>query len=198
MLAGIAGGMLLALSGCSSTGATSQVGHYVVRVPQSPMFRYGPAQSFGPDFSLQQGQHVVMLKREYGYSRVMTDDGQSGYVATEDLTPAPPPTVAKPSGGNRGLLARAGALPPRGTARPGISSANNQVIQGGPLFGDDLPPLPPLPEKDPMQSSSPGFRITVPAPSTDSGSGNADKPKESAPSKGKPGFRVNVPPPERR
>ena len=52
----------LLLAGCSSSGSgTSQVGHYLVRVPKTPMYRYGPAQSFGPDFSLTQGQHVVML-----------------------------------------------------------------------------------------------------------------------------------------
>ena len=59
-----------AVSACATKKGASDIGHYVVSSPQTPMFRYGPAQSFGPDFNLQQGQHVVMLKREFGYSRV--------------------------------------------------------------------------------------------------------------------------------
>lgn len=154
----------------------------------TPIFRYGPAQSFGPDFSLQQGQHVVMLSKEFGYSRIMTDDGQSGYVATEDLVVAPPP-APKPTPNptySRGLFSRSAPLPPRGTSRPGVSSANNRVLESGPLFGEgELPALPPLPEKDPLQSagpSKPGFRVNVPAPAP-----AAQEPKP------KPGFRVKVP-----
>ena len=155
------------------------MGHYTVRVA-TPIFRYGPAQSFGPDFSLQAGQHVIMLSKEFGYSRIMTDDGQSGYVATEDLVVSTPPPPPKPAATpSRGLFGRVAPLPPRGTARPGVSSANNRVLEGGPLFGEGE--LPPLPEKDPLQSpqSRPGFRVNVPAP--------AQEPKP------KPGFRVKVP-----
>jgi hypothetical protein len=167
----------LAVTGCQSTGgATSTpVGHYTVRV-QTPMFRYGPAQNFGPDFSLPQGQHVIMLKKEFGYSRVMTDDGQSGYVASEDLVPAPPPPPPpKTSSGGFARVPFSG----RGGGRSGGSSANRQVMQSGPLFGEGE--LPPLPDKDPLQQTvRPGFRVNVPAPGT------------TSESKQKPGFRVRV------
>ncbi len=174
-------------AGCSSTGggSSSQVGHYTVRVA-TPMFRYGPAQSFGPDFSLAQGQHVIMLRKEFGYSRVMTDDGQSGYVASEDLVLAPPPPPApKTSSSGFARVPYTG----RGSGRPGVSSANAQVIQSGPLFGEGE--LPPLPEKDPLQPPTrPGFRVNI--PSNSSSGPTAPTPSSSAETKKKPGFRVRV------
>jgi len=166
------------VGGCSSTGGAtaSAVGHYTVRV-KTPLYRYGPAQSFGPDFSLAQGQHVIMLKKEFGYSRVMTDDGQSGYVASEDLAVAPPPPP--PPKTSSGIFSRA-PRSGRGGGRPGVSSANAQVIQSGPLFGEGE--LPPLPEKDPLQPPPPDFRVNVPAPA----------PGTNGETKSKPGFRVRV------
>ena len=170
--------LVLLLGGCSSSGSgTTPVGHYLVRVPKTPMYRYGPAQSFGPDFSLAQGQHVIMLSREFGYSRVMTDDGQSGYVATEDLAVAPPPPAPPPpKKPSRGIFARRSGS--RGSSGSDVSSANRQIMQSGPLFGTDE--LPPLPQADPLQPDKPGFRVNVPAP----------VPGEN---KSKPGFRVRVP-----
>lgn len=173
----------IGLAGCASTDGSRDVGHYIVNVPQTPIFRYGPAQSFGPDFSLTQGQHVVMLRREFGYSRVMTDDGQSGYVATEDLAPAPPPpkVASNTARGNRGSK-----LPPTGTYRPGVSSANNRVLESGPLFQGELPPLP---ERDPEPSPAPPKKPEE----------KKEQPKpEFRYGKPKPGFRVNVPNPEHK
>jgi hypothetical protein len=106
----------------------------------------------------------------------MTDDGQSGYVATEDLSPAPPPP--KPAPVTRGGLPR---LATRGGGRPGVSSANARVIESGPLFGPGA--LPPLPEPGPTEPPPP--------PKKKEGS----KPEFRYP-KPKPGFRVNVPNPE--
>ena len=145
------------------------VGLYVVSTPQTPMFRYGPAQSFGADFNLQQGQRVVMLRKEYGYSRVMTESGQTGYVATEDSVPAPPELKRKDT-------ASTGKLPPlihtpsTGTSRHGVSSSNNRILQGGPLFGPgELPPLPVRDENGAKPEfrypkPKPGFRVTDPKP----------------------------------
>jgi hypothetical protein len=150
------------------------------------MFRYGPAQSFGADFTLAQGQHVIMLKKEFGYSRVMTDDGQSGYVASEDLVAAPPPPP--PSKTSSSGFARV-PYTGRGGGRSGTSSANAQVIQGSPLFGEGE--LPPLPEKDPLQPPTPrpGFRVNMPPTSPGS---SAPAPSNSGEAKPKPGFRVRV------
>jgi hypothetical protein len=168
----------LVLAGCAMN-ASRDVGHYVVSTPQTPIFRYGPAQSFGPDFNLQQGQHVVMLRREFGYSRIMTDDGQSGYVATEDLAPAPPPAKAP---NKHETLPR---LASRGTSRPGVSSANNRVLEAGPLF--EAGGLPPLPDRESETPDPP--RKGEPKKS------DGHKPEFRYP-KPKPGFRVNVPKPD--
>lgn len=81
------------LAGCAATKIAAEPGtKWMVNVSRSPIYRYGPAQSFGADFNLTKGMVVTMLKREYGYSHVMTEEGQSGFVATEDLIPAPLPT----------------------------------------------------------------------------------------------------------
>jgi hypothetical protein len=175
----------LSLAGCTTPGGGSaDIGHYVVSAPQTPMYRYGPAQSFGPDFSLQQGQHVVMLKREYGYSRVQTDEGQSGFVATEDLAPAPAPKPGTRGAAGSARIAGPGGvsypklppLSPTGTSRPGVSSANNKILEGGALFGPgDLPPLPTHGgDEEERPAAKPEFRFPKP----------------------KPGFRVNVPAPD--
>ena len=59
-------------------------------------YEFGPAQANGADFSLYHGQRVTMLTYEYGFSHVaLVDTGQTGYVATEDILPAPP--LPKPS-----------------------------------------------------------------------------------------------------
>ncbi len=167
----VAGAIVATLSACTSTEPGGITGHYEVRV-ETPMYRYGPAQNFGPDMTLKQGQHVVLMRREYGYSRVMTDEGQSGYVATEDIVPTAPPKVAKVE------TNRFPGLPAQWQGRTVSPSAGTRsrfsgpVLPGSGLFNANE--LPPLPEQD------------------GPGSQNAAKPEFRFP-KPKPGFRVNVP-----
>jgi len=66
--------------------------HYWVTASRTPFYHYGPAQATGADFMLMKGQNVTLVKRSYGYSQITTADGQSGYVATDDIGPAPAPT----------------------------------------------------------------------------------------------------------
>jgi hypothetical protein len=83
----------MVLAGCSATtGPGAHAGEaYMVNVPRSLFYSYGPAQASGPDYSLGKGQRLVMLSYEYGYSHVaIVGTGQSGYVPTGDLVPAPP------------------------------------------------------------------------------------------------------------
>ena len=62
---------------------------YQVTAENTPFYRMGPQQPAGPDLSLEKGRVVKMLKRSYGYSRIELDNTWAGYVATEDLEPAP-------------------------------------------------------------------------------------------------------------
>ena len=83
----------LTITGCNTMDSAANAGHYEVRV-DTPMYRYGPAQSFGPDSTLKQGQHLILMRKDYGYSRIMTDENQTGYVATKDILPSKAPVVA--------------------------------------------------------------------------------------------------------
>jgi hypothetical protein len=82
---------LLILNSCSTAkSSSSQTMRYVVSVPKAAFYKYGPAQSFGPDLQLPKGQKITKLDHSYGFSHVMTEDGTTGYVANEDIKPAPP------------------------------------------------------------------------------------------------------------
>lgn len=152
--------------GCATSKPGKGDVYYAVSAKQAQVYRFGPAQPTGADALLKQGQRVVMLRQEFGYSRVMTDDGMTGYIANDLIAPAPPPEKPRASPGSPGSLAW-GNLPPlpsRGTSVPGVSSANRAILQGTPLFGgDELPPLP-------DSGARPNFRIGKP----------------------RPGFRINV------
>ncbi len=89
-------------SGCITSkpaaGAGSKTDRYVVIAARTPFYKYGPAQGLGPDFVLTAGQPLKLLQRDFGYSRVETDNGRTGYVSTEDIAPAPaaPPAPSAP------------------------------------------------------------------------------------------------------
>jgi hypothetical protein len=87
------------LAGCASfVGPGTHAGDpYMVNTQRTLFYSYGPAQASGPDFALSHGDRVKMLSYDYGYSHVaVAATGQSGYVATEDLVPAPPLPKATP------------------------------------------------------------------------------------------------------
>jgi hypothetical protein len=114
-LAGIslAGGALLLVTGCASE-PVPMGSRFTVSAPFAEFYKNGPAQDVnldsaqhrfdnfvteqhtGPDFQLPKGATVTMLKRESGYSKVITDNGVAGYVANEKLKPAPPVAHAAP------------------------------------------------------------------------------------------------------
>ena len=121
----------------------------MVTAPRSQFYKYGPAQAFGADMVLPHGQKVTMLETSFGYSKVMTAEGISGYVASDEIEPAPPeppPPKATPTPkGKRGL---SGGKPRRNEA---------EVTPGSPLFDmGDVPP-PPLPE-NPAPRAAPKLR----------------------------------------
>jgi len=123
----------LFFAGCTTSPAP-RGGRWVVSTPQAEFFRHGPAQAAmlpaefrsasalpdntGPDFQLPRGAVVTMLQREFGFSRVATDDGQTGYVANEQMKPAPAlasavPTEFRPSQTPRSRTKRIPAIPQR-------------------------------------------------------------------------------------
>jgi hypothetical protein len=127
------------LSACSEPQPKNT--SFLVSPASSEFYKYGPAQAFGADFALKRGDRVTMLRREFGFSQVRMEDGTTGYMATEDLKPAPtPPPVARTrsSSGARHVASR---------------GSNVKPTPGDPLFDvTDIPlPLPNEPEKKPSK-----------------------------------------------
>lgn len=148
--------ILLIFAGCKSGPEdSSKLGVYLVQTKQTGFYRFGPAQNNGPDFNLQNGQRVAMLKYERAFSKVMMENGFSGFVATEDLKAAPPPP--KQPRASRSIFGR---------RRGGQITVENEVLESGPLF--DQFNLPPLPE-DPAPGESeilipPETKVPLPLP----------------------------------
>ena len=152
----VGAGLLAAslLAGCAHELAPPG-SRFLVSAQSSQFFKYGPAQSFGADFVLPKGQRVIMLQRSFGFSKVMTEDGITGWVASEELAPAPPePRKAAVKGG------RKGGPPDRMFSGPRKNS-KVEAVPGDPLFDmSDLPP--PMPEEAP--APKPKFRVNAPKP----------------------------------
>jgi hypothetical protein len=139
-----------ALAACA-TKPVAPGARYVVSAPKAFFYKYGPAQTTGPDFALKQGTKVTMLQMSFGFSRVMTDDGTSGFVASAEVKPAPPEPPAS-SGRLSGSGLRALLFP----SRP--KRSNVQPVPGSPLFETSDPPLP-LPENPEPPKPAPRFKF---------------------------------------
>jgi uncharacterized protein YgiM (DUF1202 family) len=142
------------LCACETTGgAVVPPGSVYVANTRAPFYKYGPAQSFGADFSLLQGQRVTMNERSFGYSRVTTAEGITGYVATDQLTLAPPePMQLKPKTNAKlppVFQTPKVAEPKRSSGKP--KRSNVAPVAEDPLFDvNDVPaPLPENPEPAP-------------------------------------------------
>ena len=132
------------LAGCTaSVGPGTHAGEpYLVNARSTLFYTYGPAQASGPDFALNRGQRVTMLSHGYGYSHIaLTGSGQSGYVATGDLAPAPPAASPSPTASPGVVHRRRG-----GNAGRRPTAAEQSQI-----------PLPEFPEAKPPPGS-PAFR----------------------------------------
>ena len=86
--------LCLAAAGCETmappTPSPEFVDDTVIVTDFAQFFRLGPQQAGGADLSLRTGERVMLQRKEFGYSRVQLEDGQIGYMANEDLQPAPP------------------------------------------------------------------------------------------------------------
>lgn len=160
-----AGVILLVAGGCALKPSGPGAGYYSVTSPTAEFYKYGPAQSFGPDLMLKKGDRLTMLDRQWGFSRVLTANGVAGYVASEDIDPiivsAAPVRTASAS-------RRGGPVP---IGKPGrMSSSRQSRIQseimgdpGDPLFNVNDVPLP-LPDDVPPSGDRPQFRTTRQTP----------------------------------
>jgi hypothetical protein len=85
-----AGGLFLV--GCAAeksnvlSGTTG--GWYSVSVEQTPFYHYGPQQGNGPDEQLPKDSLMKVIRPSFGYVKVQLQNGQDGYVASEDIRPA--------------------------------------------------------------------------------------------------------------
>ncbi len=145
--------LALALLAACATPPVKTGTRYMVTAPKTAFYKYGPAQSFGPDTTLPQGTIVTMLQSTWGFCHVMTATGLSGYVSSDDLKIAPP-------------VAAAAATPPPmlavNTKRPRFSNArpkpsNIRPTPGGPLFDMSDVPMP-LPDSPESAEPKPKFR----------------------------------------
>lgn len=90
------------LPGCARTNArqmqsASPGDYYVVTAAAAFFFIYGPQQASGPDHVLPRGTLVSVHKIALGYARVSLTSGEQGYVAREDIKPAPPSLLPTPT-----------------------------------------------------------------------------------------------------
>ena len=157
--------LVLASGGCAlkkDASALPKTGFFVVSSHAAEFFKYGPAQSFGPDFMLKKGERVTMLNRDWGFSRVLTENGVAGYVATEDIEPAPPAPAPAP----RIASTRSSAVPighSRGGSSPRVRRENPEFLgnPNDPLFNVNDVPLP-MPDEAPAKLK-PEFRAAPPS-----------------------------------
>ena len=68
---------------------------FAVTAPETSFFRYGPQQGNGPDETLPKDTLVTLIRPSFGYCKVqLAKGGAEGYVASEDISPAPPTLLA--------------------------------------------------------------------------------------------------------
>jgi hypothetical protein len=147
-------GAVLLSAGCETAPvepAPEFIGDRVIVNDYAEFFRLGPQQSGGADLTLRAGDRVMLRRKEFGYSRVQLEDGETGYMANEDLQEAPPEPRRRP--GRRGA--------PSGGARSGTPSGEEDFYEdiGLPdasldILPEDLP-LDPLPELAPTPAPAP-------------------------------------------
>jgi hypothetical protein len=147
------GGATLALvtllSACASKGnnpvTVANSGKiFAVTADKTSFFRYGPQQGNGADQELPKDTLVTLIRPSFGYSKVQLVEGSlEGYVASEDIRPAPPTLLA--------------SLNPA-TADPTISSdRENFDVQSS-----EPPPPEALPDPDLPPTSADPTQVPLP------------------------------------
>jgi hypothetical protein len=78
-----------------SPPAATKTALYAIKPDTSSFYRFGPQQGNGPDRELTRDTVVTVIRRSFGYSKVRLEDGESGFVANDDLVPAPQRLIAQ-------------------------------------------------------------------------------------------------------
>lgn len=144
----------MALAACETVPLSPSpnfTGDMVVANEYAQFFRLGPQQAGGADLSLRGGTRVMLLRKEFGYSRVQLEDDQVGYMANEDLQPAPP--APKAPKGRKGK--------PRGEAREEYYEEPMPVSDPNLNIAPEDLPLEPLPDLVPDQGDT--HRVAPPS-----------------------------------
>jgi hypothetical protein len=159
--------VLLAPTGCETVPMEPSpdfVPDMVVATDYAQFFKLGPQQAGGADFSLRAGETVMLQRKEFGYSRVQLENNLVGYMANEDITPAPPQEKLKP--GKRKTGDRTGSTSrPRSRSAPEPEDFEDLPISD--LNLDILPediPLEPLPDLLPEPTPQAPAPAPAPAP----------------------------------
>jgi hypothetical protein len=136
-------------AGCVSSGKSKissgrTDSWYAVAANQTPFYHYGPQQGNGPDMQLPHDSIMRVIRPSFGYVKVKLQDGESGYVASEDIRPAAPSLVAEK------------LAPP---AEPVAQTIASQDEEGERFrLNSDDPRLIAPPEPLPEMSPTPAFR----------------------------------------
>ena len=92
--------ILCSFSGACSTqkSAVTKVNSgkvFAVTADKTAFFRFGPQQGNGPDESLPKDTLMTLIRPSFGYCKVqLMPSAKEGYVASEDIQPAPPTLIA--------------------------------------------------------------------------------------------------------
>jgi hypothetical protein len=82
--------LALLAAGCASSVTQGTIGDwYAVVSPETSFYHHGPQQGSGPDSQLTKGSIMKVIRPSFGYVKVQLQDGENGYVANEDIGPAP-------------------------------------------------------------------------------------------------------------
>lgn len=163
-LPALCSGIAVFLAACQSTPvgpAPEFLPDMVVSNDYSLFFRLGPQQAGGADLSLRTNERVMLLRKEFGYSRVQLENGLVGYMANEDIQPAPEP---RPDSARKRMQSK------RGNGRRAAQDEDYEENVPVPdpnlgLLPEDVP-LEPLPDLLPEPVENPEATPTsTPAPS---------------------------------
>jgi hypothetical protein len=148
-------GVLWMFSSCAGGKKAVMAGgtRCVVASAKASFYKNGPAQG-GADLELKKGERVVLVSTKLGYCCVKTDAGELGYIADDQLAPAPPeiPMIPKVV---RHFPAVNPAMPSGGFEQFPVSPlfGTPGSLDGGAVGpvkpGEDNDVLPPLPEPPP-------------------------------------------------